>query len=233
MPDKERITLNELEDMLFEIDEDALTIPELHGFLSAVIIGPEVVPPGVWLSYVFNSEGEMPVFSSIEEANDVCGIVINYYNQIIHDMDTDTYVPVFSIKRRNNKDVLDPVSWCFNFAEGVLLTEEAWLSEEDETLDALMLPIYYFVNPEEFGSISRYPSGRKRRGFDQQMMELIPRSVLSIRNYWREKSYGSEETQRKGRIIPFNQNDQKEPGRNVPCPCGSGKKYKFCCGKEE
>ncbi len=23
----------------------------------------------------------------------------------------------------------------------------------------------------------------------------------------------------------------KEPGRNEPCPCGSGKKYKKCCGK--
>jgi uncharacterized protein YecA (UPF0149 family) len=22
----------------------------------------------------------------------------------------------------------------------------------------------------------------------------------------------------------------KEPGRNDPCPCGSGKKYKKCCG---
>lgn len=24
----------------------------------------------------------------------------------------------------------------------------------------------------------------------------------------------------------------KEPGRNDPCPCGSGKKYKKCCGKD-
>ena len=23
----------------------------------------------------------------------------------------------------------------------------------------------------------------------------------------------------------------KTPGRNSPCPCGSGKKYKNCCGK--
>ena len=24
---------------------------------------------------------------------------------------------------------------------------------------------------------------------------------------------------------------EKTPGRNEPCPCGSGKKYKKCCGK--
>jgi preprotein translocase subunit SecA len=23
----------------------------------------------------------------------------------------------------------------------------------------------------------------------------------------------------------------KRPGRNAPCPCGSGKKYKYCCGR--
>lgn len=25
---------------------------------------------------------------------------------------------------------------------------------------------------------------------------------------------------------------EKKPGRNNPCPCGSGKKYKNCCGKK-
>ena len=26
---------------------------------------------------------------------------------------------------------------------------------------------------------------------------------------------------------------EKEPGRNDPCPCGSGKKYKKCCGAKK
>ncbi|MBR2904596.1 MAG: SEC-C domain-containing protein, partial [Lentisphaeria bacterium] len=26
-------------------------------------------------------------------------------------------------------------------------------------------------------------------------------------------------------------NDAPQIGRNDPCPCGSGKKYKKCCGK--
>ena len=28
------------------------------------------------------------------------------------------------------------------------------------------------------------------------------------------------------------QKSDKKVGRNDPCPCGSGKKYKHCCGKE-
>lgn len=37
--------------------------------------------------------------------------------------------------------------------------------------------------------------------------------------------------QEKNRVIEF-PGGQKKPGRNDPCPCGSGKKYKKCCGKE-
>lgn len=36
----------------------------------------------------------------------------------------------------------------------------------------------------------------------------------------REQEYGTVKPIVKG----------KEPGRNDPCPCGSGKKYKKCCG---
>ena len=28
-------------------------------------------------------------------------------------------------------------------------------------------------------------------------------------------------------------NKDKKVGRNDPCPCGSGKKYKYCCGMNE
>ena len=31
-------------------------------------------------------------------------------------------------------------------------------------------------------------------------------------------------------MTPVKRSDPKV-GRNSPCPCGSGKKYKFCCGK--
>ncbi len=36
-------------------------------------------------------------------------------------------------------------------------------------------------------------------------------------------------TQRKSNTVVA----EKKIGRNDPCPCGSGKKYKFCCGKNK
>lgn len=32
--------------------------------------------------------------------------------------------------------------------------------------------------------------------------------------------------------LEFGVVDKRKIGRNDPCPCGSGKKYKFCCGKQ-
>jgi preprotein translocase subunit SecA len=30
----------------------------------------------------------------------------------------------------------------------------------------------------------------------------------------------------------YKKDNNKKLGRNAPCPCGSGKKFKNCCGKE-
>lgn len=50
----------------------------------------------------------------------------------------------------------------------------------------------------------------------------------------REKEYkkqlpGEDEEPLPPPVEPIHSGDK--PGRNSPCPCGSGKKYKQCCGK--
>jgi preprotein translocase subunit SecA len=47
-----------------------------------------------------------------------------------------------------------------------------------------------------------------------------------------------EEIKTEGPVIFFNRGEDETPaqsgrkiGRNDPCPCGSGKKYKRCCGR--
>ena len=45
--------------------------------------------------------------------------------------------------------------------------------------------------------------------------------LIDVRRYWFEKS-----------IPPTVKRDSPKIGRNDPCPCGSGKKYKACHGKD-
>lgn len=37
--------------------------------------------------------------------------------------------------------------------------------------------------------------------------------------------------QQRASVVPQPRKANSRPGRNELCPCGSGKKYKFCCGK--
>ena len=55
---------------------------------------------------------------------------------------------------------------------------------------------------------------------EQECMEVLPDSVFKIYNYWL--------SQRKHSPV---KRDAPKVGRNDACPCGSGKKYKQCCGQ--
>ena len=224
---EEMLNLNELEDAILNINEDALTIPEIHGFLTAILICPDFIPPSIWLPKIFNRENEMPEFRSDEEAQYVTNGLLAFYNSINEEID-DYPDPIFPVLGKSKNAKPDPWLWCSGFITGINLDEDAWFGSEDEYFLTLIFPIYYCYDPETFSEISRTASGRKRRGFDKAMLDLIPESIVRIRAYWRSKMPQYSKPQ--GHVIPFG---KKKIGRNDPCPCGSGKKYKNCCGKEK
>ncbi len=73
-------------------------------------------------------------------------------------------------------------------------------------------------NPME----ERFEKRRERRKLDE----------LSLRTRSKEDLEGEEELLEKTeKVEPIH--SEPKPGRNDPCPCGSGKKYKNCCAKKE
>ena len=66
---------------------------------------------------------------------------------------------------------------------------------------------------------------------------LAPLAALNnARRLWQLKGHTPEELMAmtgEGRVIPFNQVRKAKVGRNDPCPCGSGKKYKNCCLRKD
>jgi uncharacterized protein len=61
------------------------------------------------------------------------------------------------------------------------------------------------------------PLSLKERG---KVLELLPISILAISTYWRDPEMRE----------PLKPVRSEKIGRNQPCPCGSGRKYKKCCG---
>lgn len=59
---------------------------------------------------------------------------------------------------------------------------------------------------------------------DHELLPLLSVSVCAMRSWWRDYHRSLSAA-----AIPFERGAPKV-GRNDPCPCDSGKKYKKCCG---
>ena len=64
-----------------------------------------------------------------------------------------------------------------------------------------------------------WPEGEERQELLTDSEEDLPQAVTDIYRFWLAKR--GTGTQRR---------DNPKIGRNDPCPCGSGKKFKQCCG---
>jgi len=75
---------------------------------------------------------------------------------------------------------------------------------------------------------------------DEQLMTLLNHIMQAHNNtrLWENNGYTPEElfkisSKQSKNVTPFSVVKPIEAGRNDPCPCGSGKKYKKCCGASE
>ncbi|HEX9179769.1 MAG TPA: UPF0149 family protein, partial [Burkholderiales bacterium] len=110
--------------------------------------------------------------------------------------------------------------WCLGYMTAMELRAEAWqpLTGDDETAEMFMPILGLTARGEDpdFGILARDPKQR------QQMLDLLPSCAAGIHAFWLAR--------RSGWSLPRQNPDQT--GRNEPCPCGSGKKYKQCCGRD-
>ena len=67
-----------------------------------------------------------------------------------------------------------------------------------------------------------------------KMEEIIKKQKSQLQDHLQnaQASHGDEVSAAEVKKKPVTK-DGKKVGRNDPCPCGSGKKYKNCCGKDE
>ncbi len=74
--------------------------------------------------------------------------------------------------------------------------------------------------------------------FDEMVVGIRERTVrtlfhVSVRTVPQKREQLAKPSETMGDTKPQPKRADKKPGRNDPCPCGSGKKYKNCCGRSE
>ena len=201
-----------------------MNIEELDGFFAALVSGPETVLPSEYYPHVFGGTMEETcAFDSLDHVNATLALLSRHWNTIAGTLYADeVYLPLLL---EDDKGVALANDWARGFMRGVELRREAWanLIASDEHGGSIlpMLMLYHEHDPDP--EMRPNPIGLEQR---EEIINHMAAGLLQIYRYYlrqrqSSKPHASSRTVRRGAT---------KVGRNDPCPCGSGKKYKHCHG---
>jgi uncharacterized protein len=198
-------------------EEDWAGVSFVNGFITAVVVSPDAVDTAGWLSFLLDVPPEELSKAELKPARELLKIE---YQSILDSLAAcdGSYSPFFWDDADGN---LISQDWAEGFLAGMELSKNAWdRALENEDLCAGLFLVFTLLRDEEF-----LASIEEEGGLDQEDCVLAAQEELPlvVQGFFEASPLG--EAGRK--TLP------DEPGNNVgrndPCPCGSGKKYKKCC----
>jgi len=220
--------LKQLENELLALGEETMLIEELDGFIAGLLVCPDLIKPGEWLPIVWGQNRADPqsTFGNLDHVNRVLGLLMEHYNDVARTlMDRpDYYSPLFAVDKRNG-DVLWEL-WIEGFEKAVNLRPAAWqklLNTDADTATAMrrMLALADIARGDQ------RPPPKDRDAVTETAPDDIARWIVTL-SEWRLANY--RPMQGADPILRPSFASANKVGRNDLCPCGSGKKYKKCCG---
>jgi uncharacterized protein len=196
--------------------DNGMMLSDLDGFLTGLAVGPELVPPSEWLPVVWG--GEDPAFEDAVQAQAILGAIMRRYNEILAQIDEGLLAPIFMETAAGEVLAGD---WAEGFMDAVMLRPDAWTrllkSERDFPMLAPIMALCWGADGKPLLDLPEEALKHYLEAAD----DLIPEAALDIAEYWRA-----------ARTAPQRRPGARKPRRNDACPCGSGKKFKKCCGLE-
>ncbi len=224
--------LNELKELLLadSLSDEAMLMSTLDGYLTAIASAPVRLNPSEWMPGIWGpTKEDMPTFATTEQAEHTIKLIIRHLNGIINILNKspEDLEPILDKTEHQSKVYIDGEMWAYGYMAGVELCHDQWQPIFDDA-DGVksMLPICLLggganIPIKELVELVRTPEQREE--FSMQ----IPACVLQIRCFW--LSYTKDLPAKRGTVNTIHR-DQLKIGRNDPCSCGSGKKFKRCCG---
>lgn len=200
----------------------AMNIEQLDGFFAALIAGPETVMPSEYNREVFGGEmSETCEFSSLDEAREVLGLMMRHWNTIAGTLLKDeVYVPLLL---EDENGMAHGNDWARGFMRGMQMRHDGWaeLVNDEEHGGCLIPMMMLYHERDENPEMRPKPISSEKR---EDVIAHMAAGLLGAYQYFR--------AQRKADLsvrAPEPSRNASKVGRNDPCPCGSGKKYKKCC----
>jgi uncharacterized protein len=199
-------------------DEGVLDISELDGFLTAIVSVPEMLLPSQWWPEIWGDYP--PVFESDHALEQLFSRVFRHSNGIAETLmqQPADFEPMFSDLHVDGRTYTIVDEWCEGYMRGVTLAV-AFGASLDSEAESLLQPILAFTEAADW-------PGHDLPDFTdtEKLQQSIASNVRSLHAYWLER----REDPIPSRQATFRR-DTPRVGRNDPCPCGSGKKFKKCC----
>ena len=216
---------NELDQFLLSdrSSDDAMTMDTLHGYMTAIAIGPETIMPAEWLQKVWGEDAAAtPKWKNAKEEERIVELIMRFMNEVLvtFEIAPKEFEPLFCEAEHEGTMLLDGEAWCWGFWEGMELRPGSWDPIFQSELAPLMHPIYLLGADEiEEEELPLVEDPAKAHHLALEVEANLP----AIYRYWLPLRKGAVETVKR---------EEPKVGRNDDCPCGSGTKYKKCCGAD-
>jgi uncharacterized protein len=180
-----QIDLDALDDYLISdhAPDNIMGLSDLDGFLTGVVVGPELILPSEWLPVIWG--GDEPEFQTEAEMRTVLGTIMGRYNEIVTCLDSEPedFEPIFMV---GPDDEMIASDWAAGFLDAVALRWKAWepLITHDRA-GIMMLPILLLNGEAE---LDAGPNGTiDKEAFLAEAPAIIPGCIVGIHNFWTRK----------------------------------------------
>jgi uncharacterized protein len=199
-------------------------VEQLDGFFAALIAGPDSVVPSEYYREVFGSEmADAWDFGSLDEANEILGLLMRHWNTIASALHKgEVYVPLLL---EDADGVAHGNDWASGLHAGHRHAPRR-LGKVGQRRGARRVP-----DPND----DALPRGR-RRPSDAPQADQPREARRSHRAHggWARRSLsvfqGTSPRPCRHHFFTRASAPRSQGRANELCPCGSGKKYKRCCG---
>ncbi|MGL4439788.1 MAG: UPF0149 family protein [Bosea sp. (in: a-proteobacteria)] len=202
-----------------------MTLSELDGYVTGILACPEMIHPSEWLPHVWGETGEAH-FADQKTAEETIGAVMTHYNSVAEAITQSLWVePIYEIDPNSDETLWEP--WVDGFTRAMGLRPDAWAELLDRTDEETRSTMIFLMALQDINTGTSEFSEDEIDEIDLAAPDLIPNCVATILHQSRPELVGTEPANLPG--SPYKA--ATRPGRNDPCSCGSGRKYKQCCGK--
>ena len=193
----------------------SMAIDELQGFCAALSTGPDAEPPADWRSIVLGEpEDALEAIASAE----LLALLDRFRVATATALDAGALAIVPRTLRTGR---IDYGGFCRGFLDGVEAAPSDWFASADpDDVAELLFPIEVVGDALDATERAAYRPA-DWRVLVRDCTESLPAAVARLADYWRIVRAPTPTLRREGPKV----------GRNDPCPCGSGRKFKQCHGR--